>query len=554
MLWAHILSKGRRVEKLWVDVGRLSRRSYSASGPQLLRALVFGVLILVPVPVMWAYSHQTSRVRFLDYSPEAFQIAQRDGKPVFLLISAVWCYWCKYFAQHTLENEEIATYLNRNYLSIFVDHDRRMDLTRKYARGLPMIVLFDPAGQVRQSFAGALKKDDFLDVLKRVASDVRTNVATAPPRKPGTEAIGIPSPVPVTQETYQRLRDEMLNILTDHLDTVHGGFGSGDKYPHARLLGYLLDQYGATRDRRYLVAVEKSLEGILRGIYDPVEGGFFRYAEGREWRQPHYEKLLSVNASLTLVFNQAYRATQNPRYKQATEATIAYLRRTLYDARAGGFYGSQTADPDYYHLAPSARRAARKPPVNRDKVTAWNAEAALTFLALGQSTGRKDLVDVALRTLDFMRQNLITEKGAFQLYDVKAGQGQLPGQLEPNAWAALALLEGYRASHIEGYRQTAQRVLTYAKAELFDKARGAFVEDRDSSLALGANGIMADALIRAYRLTGHAEDLELATRVLATLGGTARSLLVEDDDATNVARVADAVSYLRAYAQAVEKP
>ena len=542
------------MEKLWVDVGRLSRRPRGAPRPQLLRALAFGVLILVPAPAMWAYSHHTSRVRFLDYSPEAFQTAQRDGKPVFLLISAVWCYWCKYFAQHTLENEEVVTYLNRNYLSIFVDHDRRMDLTRKYARGLPMIVLFDPAGQVRQSFAGALKKDDFLDVLKRVASDVQTNVAAAPPRRPGSEAIVVPSPVPVTRETYQRLQNEMLNFLTDHLDTVHGGFGSGDKYPHARLLGYLLAQYDATRDRRYLVAVEKSLEGILKGIYDPMEGGFFRYAEGREWRQPHYEKLLSVNVSLTLVFNQAYRATQNPRYKQATEATIAYLRRTLYDARAGGFYGSQTADPEYYRLAPSARRTARKPPVNRDKVTAWNAEAALTFLALGQSTGRKDLVDVALRTLDFMGHNLITEKGAFQFYDVKAGRGQLPGQLEPNAWAALALLEGYRTSHIEGYRQTAQRVLTYAKAELFDKARGAFVEDRDSALALGANGIMADALVRAYRLTGHAEDLELATRVLATLGGAARTLLVEDDDATNVARVADAVSYLRAYAQVVEKP
>ena len=542
------------MERLWVEVRRLSRRFFRALGRQRLQALAVGVLILIPAPAMWAYSHHTSQVRFLDYSPEAFQTAQREGKPVFLLISAVWCYWCKYFAQHTLENEEVSTYLNRNYLSIFVDHDRRMDLTRKYARGLPMIVLFDPAGQVRQSFAGALKKDDFLDVLKRVASDVRTNVAAAPPRRPGTEAIVLPSPVPVTLETYQRLRDDMLNFLTDHLDTVHGGFGSGDKYPHARLLSYLLSQYDATRDRRYLVAVEKSLEGILRGIYDPVEGGFFRYAEGREWRQPHYEKLLSVNASLALVFNQAYRATKNPRYKQATEATVAYLRRTLYDARAGGFYGSQTADPDYYRLAPPERRAARKPPVNRDKVTAWNAEAALTFLALGQSTGRKDLVDVALSTLDFMGQNLITEKGAFQLYDVKTGRGQLRGQLEPNAWAALAFLEGYRASHIDAYRQTAQRVLTYAKAELFDTARSAFVEDRDSSLALGANGIMADALIRAHRLTGRAEDLELATRVLATLGGAARVLLVEDEDPTIVARVADAVFYLRAYARVVEKP
>ena len=151
-------------------------------------------------------------------------------------------------------------------------------------------------------------------------------------------------------------------------------------------------------------------------------------------------------------------------------------------------------------------------------------------------------------------QNLITEKGAFQLYDVKMGRRQLRGHLEPNAWAALAFLEGYRASRIEAYRQAALRVLAYAKAELFDAARGAFVEDRESPLALGANGIMADALVRAHRLTGRAEDLELATRVLAALGGAARALLAEDNDAVIVARVADAVFYLRAYARIMEKP
>src|SRR5947209_14960877 len=113
-----------------------------------------------------------------------------------------------------------------------------------------------------------------------------------------------------------------------------------------------------------------------------------------------------------------------PRHNPPTEHLIASVHRSLYDARAGGFYGSQTADPDYYRLAPTERRAARKPPVNRDKVTARNAEAALTFLALGQSTGRKDLVDVALSTLDFMGQHLITDKAAFQLYDVKTRRAQ----------------------------------------------------------------------------------------------------------------------------------
>lgn len=231
-----------------------------------------------------------------------------------------------------------------------------------------------------------------------------------------------------------------------------------------------------------------------------------------------------------------------------------YLLRTLYDARAGGFYGSQAADPAYYRLPPEARRAARRPPVSRDKVSAWNAEAALAFLALGQSSGRADLLDAARRTLEFMRRHLVTEKGVFHLHEYKTGRGLLRGQIDANAWAALAFLEGYRVSGVEADRQAAERVLNYAKDELFDTTRGAFVEERDSPLWLDANGVMAEALIRAYRLTGRRDYLETATRVLAALGSAARARLVEDEDVGGGTGVADAVFYLTARGQVVAKP
>jgi len=527
---------------------------------QSFLALAVGGLLLLPGPGAWAYFHHASKVRFLEHSPAAFETARRERKPVFLLISAVWCYWCKYFDRNALETDAVATYLNGHYLSVFADQDRRADLTRKYVRGLPMIVLFDPDGRIRQSFAGALKKEDFLNVLRRVEADVHADLAKRLPPAPLAEKQVALAPLPVTPETYQQLRRAMEDSLEEHLDTVYGGFGTGDKHPHARLLAYLLERHDATGDRRYLAMVEKSLDGILGGIYDPVEGGFFRYAEGREWRRPHYEKMAHLNASLALVFDKAYRVTQNPRYKEAAEATIAYLLRTLYDAKAGGFYGSQTADPGYYRLAPQERRGARKPPVNRDKVTAWNAEAALAFLALGQSSGRKDLQDAADRTLEFMRRHCLTEKGVFHFYEYRTGRGYLRGQLEANAWAALAFLEGYRVTRTDVYREAGERVLAYALAELFDAREGAFVEARNPDggsssdfprFPLDANGIMAEALLRAHRLTGRAEYLESARRELASLGGEARALVGED--AASVARVDASVFYLRAY-EVVARP
>jgi uncharacterized protein YyaL (SSP411 family) len=269
--------------------------------------------------------------------------------------------------------------------------------------------------------------------------------------------------------------------------------------------------------------------------------------------------MLSVNASLLAVFDRAYQLTRNRRYREAADPTIAYLLRTLYDGKDGGFYGSQTADPDYYRLSPEQRRAARKPAVNRDKGAASNAEAILAFLTVSGTTGRQDVKEAAFRSLEFMRRRLLTDKGVYNLYDEKSRRGHLRGQLEANAWAALAFLEGHRVSGKAIYREAAEQVLRYAMAELFDPTRGAFVEannpddrgPRPREFPLDANGVMALALLRAHQVTGRREYLEIGKRVLATLGGEVKSALGDEPETTPTPKVANVVFYLRAYGQVV---
>src|SRR5262249_35402809 len=209
---AHTSSRELGVRRLWVDIRNLSRRGF----PVFALATI-GILLAADA---WGHAHEASKVRFVEHSPAVFDAAQRDRKPVFLLVSAVWCYWCKYFEDQVLADAEVSDYLNRHYLNVFVDHDRRPDLVRKYVRGLPMIVLFGPDGRVQQSFAGVLKKDDFLGVVK--------DVATLPPSTPAPRPEAARSPAPVTADTYQRLRQDMLHFVGEHLDTVYGGAGRRD--------------------------------------------------------------------------------------------------------------------------------------------------------------------------------------------------------------------------------------------------------------------------------------------------------------------------------------
>jgi hypothetical protein len=89
------------VRRLCVGQESLSRR--------FLPALALGVIAVFPGAVdVQGDVLQTSKVRFVEHSPAAFDAVQREGKPVFLLISAVWCYWCKYFEQQVLSDVEVS--------------------------------------------------------------------------------------------------------------------------------------------------------------------------------------------------------------------------------------------------------------------------------------------------------------------------------------------------------------------------------------------------------------------------------------------------------------
>lgn len=519
--------------------------------------LILGLaLLLVPV-LAHGYRHHTSKIHYREYSTEVFEQARREGKPIFILISAAWCYWCKYFDKHTLETEEVSSYLNRHWLNVFVDSDARADLTRKYVRGWPMTVLLHPDGRVQLSFSGALIKNDFLDIVKRTEAEIRSGT-----NAPAPAATVLAAPLPLTAAAYRDLDTALARYVEEHADPLHGGFGNGRKFPYPQLLAYLLGQQGAVRNPQRLALIEQTLDAILSNLQEPMVGGFFRYAERRDWSEAHTEKMLHVNAGLALAFAKASEVSGALRYAQAVDATLAFLLGTLYDAEAGGFYGSQTADPAYYGRAAQARRRLKAPEINRDKITAWNAEAILALLTLSERKQRQPLTDAALRSLEFMRMRLLSDKGMYHIYLATAKRGALRGQLEANAWAALAFLEGHRLSGKDIYRQAGERVLDYALAELFDRQRGGFIawnnpdhsgrSARTEELPLAANGLMAQALLTAYRLNGRPAYRDAAERTLALLGGQIRTRLVEELDAST-ALVAEMVYTLTAYNSFLEQ-
>ena len=76
--------------------------------------------------------HAHNPVSWYAWSDEAFKRAKRENKPIFLSIGYSTCHWCHVMERESFENEEIAAFLNRNFISIKVDREERPDIDSVY--------------------------------------------------------------------------------------------------------------------------------------------------------------------------------------------------------------------------------------------------------------------------------------------------------------------------------------------------------------------------------------------------------------------------------------
>ena len=128
------------------------------------RLVVFLILGLVFISLLSSFSlaaeeysyeiaeELTPLIEWRDYGPDAFVEATLQEKPIFLLLTAPsWCYWCQvYESEDYLFNSQIVSLINSEFIPVYVDADKRQDLTRQYLEGGTEFPLLDLSEQRRQ--------------------------------------------------------------------------------------------------------------------------------------------------------------------------------------------------------------------------------------------------------------------------------------------------------------------------------------------------------------------------------------------------------------------
>jgi len=478
-----------------------------------------------------------SKISWWDWDEQAFQAARSEAKPVLLALTATWCHWCHVMDRTTYADPQVIELVNGSFIPVRVDVDQRPELSARYNQGgFPSVAFLDGDGQV---ISGRVYTPpaEMLQLLEEVrfsysegirsAPDVSDSVLVTSPRDQGA-AVGL------VQQSLEEL-----------YDCKFGGFGDEPKQPPWEGVAYLLSVYQHSGERRLREMACRTLDGVAAGLFDHRDGGFFRYSVTRDWRVPHYEKMLHTNARLASTFLIAFQVTGKRAYKKAALGTLDYLSTTLRDPTSGLFYASQDADEEYYRLPWKDRDAAAKPSVDTVLYTGWNALAATAFLQAFGVLGTRSYLDHALRILESLWSDF--EGTGWGLpHVVKASGG--PRFLADHVHALGAFLGCYQATGDRTQLDRAEAVL-YAIRQHFSASDGGFYDVGHGTASGGPplagvrpvleNALLVEAMVTLATINREEECLKVARATLETFNevvpggsylGPPRLRKVEEDE------------------------
>ena len=468
-------------------------------------------------------------IRWRDWGPDAFAEAAAGHKPVLLAISAVWCHWCHVMDETSYSDEDVISLINQNFIPVRVDNDQRPDVNARYNMGgWPSTVVLTPEGEILRG-GTYISPEDMHPFLKQVSDlygDPNNRLEFARRIAEIQAKRAQRTVAPASGALDPNTAPTLVRALSDVFDDEYGGFGSEQKFPQTDVLHFLLDSWSRTRDGRTQTMVQMSLRAMASGgMYDHVEGGFFRYSTTRDFSVPHFEKMLEDLGGLLLACARA-----SAMFGDAPLGAIAvdvkrYLDASLWNRDRRGYGGSQDADEEYYRLGERGRKDAAAPYVDPTIYTSWNAEAAHALIVGGPLLAAAGVdagawVARGLEILDMLWSELLVD-GLMARYS--DGAPHIRGLLGDQAWAAWAALAAFSGTGDTRWLERSRVLLENAGA-LYDEAARAYLDRlpdagepgrvREPATPLPENALMARALLSLSALTGQPSYAERGRAVL----------------------------------------
>jgi len=305
--------------------------------------------------------HAHNPVQWYAWNDEALKKAKNENKPIFLSIGYSACHWCHVMAHESFENEEVAKFMNENFVNIKVDREERPDIDDIYQKvcqiatgqgGWPLSIFLTP--DQKPFYAGtyfpvldSYGRPGFGSICRQLSQawkekpkDIEKSAEKFLDTLNKTEAIKIPS------KLERIILDEAAMNLFQLGDPNYGGFGGAPKFPNAANVSFLFRYAKLSGLSKFNEFALKTLNKMAKGgIFDQIGGGFHRYSTDAKWLVPHFEKMLYDNALIPVNYAEAYQITKDPFYLDVLQKTLDFVLREM-TSPEGGFYSAYDADSE----------------------------------------------------------------------------------------------------------------------------------------------------------------------------------------------------------------
>ena len=302
--------------------------------------------------------HVHNPINWHSWSDDTLKKAVREHKGVFLSIGYSTCHWCHVMAKESFRDEKIAKLLNRYFISIKVDREELPQVDAYFQNiyyelkgkrgGWPLSVFMTPQKKVfyitgyipPKSSDGHLGFDKLILKMQQLYSN-KTALREAieelyKKKKPNLNSSSFKS---VSLQTF-------VDSLEASYNEEYHGFGLSREFPLAKKTALLLTVGYLTHNKKLQKAYFDILDAMaMRGVYDHIGGGFFRYTVDGEWEIPHFEKMLYNQAELSELYTRAYLISSKKLYRDVVEETLAMVKRR-FRTKEGLFYSASDAQSD----------------------------------------------------------------------------------------------------------------------------------------------------------------------------------------------------------------
>ena len=459
-----------------------------------------------------------NKIQWLDWGKDSFEKARATGKPILLDIFGSWCHWCHVMEDTSYSDPPIIDTVTKHFIPVRVDTDKRPDVNRRYNMGgWPTTAFLDSDGRVITG-GTYIPPQQLREVLRSVLEYYSKNKG-----KVNSKLEPVRFPKATGDPVTEKIAKDISTTIAVNFDIDYGGFGFEPKFPHADALDLALLRFKYHGEKEMLTVVNRTLEKMGQGgMYDQIEGGFFRYSTTRDWSIPHFEKMAEDNARLLGVYLRAYQVTGNTYYKGIVEGILKYVTANLSDQANGGFYGSQDADEEYYKLDMARRTKLQRPSVDKTFYANYNSLFASSYILAGEVLGKPDLAKFALKTLDSIMEHASKDAGPAHYWAQE--NSELHGLLVDNAWLLHALIDAYEYTGKRSYIDQATGLADLSIKTLYDEPGGGFYDTPESESPVGElrsrdkpldeNSAMALALLRLSWITGNDRYGTIASKTL----------------------------------------